>query len=203
MAAAVAILLIAGPLRLALPLIARPLVTDDPPRTADLIVVEITENPSYSAIRHAGDLFRAGIAPRVAATRYRQNARLDAAGIVLPPVFDRVLALYWEAAGVPADHIVSIPVEVGDPVTWTTARQVAAYCARANDRRVIVVGAPFHSRRSALAYHAAFSARGLDVSVSPAWSGLTTSNWWKTKDGVLTVGQEWPKLLWYRVRGYE
>ena len=190
-----------GPARWVLPAVGGAVVVDDRPSTpADLIVAEVTENPSFAVLRHAEELRRAGLAPRVALTRYVAGPRLARAGVVLPPVFDRILAAYTDAAGLPDSALATIPIEVDDPVTWNTARQVVDYCAAAGVRRLIVVGQPFHSRRSSWSYRHFADARGIDVRMSPAWSGMTAGNWWQTKDGVLLVGQEAAKAVGYRLR---
>jgi uncharacterized SAM-binding protein YcdF (DUF218 family) len=191
------LLLLAGPVRAGLPALAAALVEEEPPRPADLILIEVSEHPSFAAIQHAAALYRNGMAPRIAMTRYRDSARLHAAGVVLPPAFDRVVAVYAEAAGLDPERLERVPVDVVDPVTLNVARQVAEYCEQGGVRRLMVVGAPFHSRRSALSYRRFLSPRGIDVSMSPAWSGLTPANWWTTKDGIVNVGQESIKLLVY------
>ena len=93
-------------------------------------MTEVTEHPSFASFRHAADLRRAGVAPRVAMTRYVQNDRLVRAGVVLPPAFDGVLRLPGRTPGTP-DAVLTIPIDVIDPVTLNTARQVADFCARA------------------------------------------------------------------------
>ena len=195
--AAVILAFAAGPLRVALPAVAAPLIREDDALQADLIVIQVSENPSFASIQHAARLYRSGAAPRIALTQYRDSSRLRSAGIVLPPAFDRILTVYVEEAGLDSAKLERIPISVDDPVSLNTARQVAEYCDRTGIRHVIIVGPPFHSRRTALSYRRFFEPRHIQLYMSPAWSGLTTSNWWKTKDGVLTVGYEWVGLLGY------
>jgi uncharacterized SAM-binding protein YcdF (DUF218 family) len=173
------------------------LVREDAPGPADVIVVELFEHPSPAVFAHAARLRDAGIAPRVAVTRYQDSPRLAAAGITLTRRFDDVLRVHWQDAGLPDAAVEIVPVEVRDPVTLNLARQIAEYCRARGYRRVALVASRFHSRRSAASLER--FGGGLTVLSLPPASGLTAGNWWTTKDGILTVLQEAVRLAYYRV----
>src|SRR6202022_2715888 len=93
-----ALLLSAGG-RACAPLAARALMDEQPDPRGDVIIIETGPAPAMSLFHHAADLYRAGRAPRVAITRYRQSDRLARAGVDLPPAFDEILRIYWRGGG--------------------------------------------------------------------------------------------------------
>jgi uncharacterized SAM-binding protein YcdF (DUF218 family) len=175
------------------------LVERDALERVDVIIVEVTVVPSLSGLKHAAKLYRAGYAPRVFLTRYIPNDRLDASGLQVPQDFADVLKVYAAEARLPLSVVDTIPIGVSDPVTLNTARQVAAYCAAQGIRSAIVVAPLFHSRRSELTYRHFFKPLGIRVLSQPFESGQQITNWWRTKEGWLTVVQESVELLYYRL----
>jgi uncharacterized SAM-binding protein YcdF (DUF218 family) len=174
------------------------LVQRDALQPADAILVDVTISPSLSAMRQAAQLEHGGYAPKVLFTRYVPTDRLERAGLQVPRDFDAVIRVYAEDAGLPLATVETIPIEVQDPVTLNTARQVAAYCQARGIRSLILVEALFHSRRSALTYARFLTPLGIRLMSQPIESGLQVSNWWRTKDGWLSVVEESVKLAYYR-----
>jgi hypothetical protein len=181
------------------PAVVAPLVADDPGGQADVVVVEIGPHPEKALFSRAARLQRDGRVSRVAVVRYQRSARLDMAGIEMPDRFDEVLRVYWQDAGLQDDIVDLVPVGVTDPVTLNLARQVAAWCETQKIRSVIVVTGLFHSRRSLYAYRKFLQPLSVRVTASPASAGLDVHNWWRTKDGIQDVFQEWVRLVYYKV----
>lgn len=197
--AAVLAVVVVVPGRMWLTGIAASLVLEEPLKRADLILAEAAVLPDPHVAAHAALLYREGYAPRIAMVHYVRTRRLDDAGIELPRSLEQLLQTYWKDAGLDSARVESVPVEVVDPVTLNTARQVAEYCRREGIRRVILVSMRFHSRRSTLSYRRFMRPLGIEVLSQPAPTGLQIDTWWKTKDGVLLVGQEYIKWLYYRL----
>lgn len=175
------------------------LVERDSIEHADAILVDVTVAPSLSAMREASRLSQAGYAPRVLFTRYVQTDRLERVGLQVPRDYDAVINLYAADAGLSLATVDTIPIEVIDPVTLNTARQVAVFCQARAIRSLILVEPLFHSRRSALTYAHFLAPLGIHSISQPVESGLLVTNWWRTKDGWLSVIEESVKLAYYRV----
>jgi hypothetical protein len=180
------------------PLAARALMDDQQNPRGDVIVIETGASPAIRLFQHAADLHRAGRAPRVAITRYRESDRLARAGVDVPPAFDEILRIYWRRVGLDDSVVDIIPIDVQDPVTLHLARQVVAWCRDRGYRRVVLVCPRFHSRRSALSYRRFASPSSIEIAASPAPSGLGPDNWWTTKDGIEQVAFEWLRFAYYR-----
>jgi hypothetical protein len=178
--------------------LATSLVQEDALERADLILVEMTVLPSPDALEHAASLYRQGYAPRIAVTRYTDSRRLTDGGVELPKSLDKMLQIYWADAGLDGSAVESIPITVIDPVTLNSARQVAEYCRSQGIARVIIVPSRYHSRRSTLSYRRYMAPLGIELRSAPPAGGLRPDNWWRTKDGVLAITQEYVKLLYYR-----
>ena len=187
-----------APGRVWLTAIAQTLVQEDALQRGDLILVEMTVLPDPQTLNFAASLYRRGYASRIAVTRYVRSERLIDAGIEIPRSLDKLLQIYWEDAGLDGSIVESVPIEVKDPVTANTARQVADYCRTHRVASLILVTPRFHSRRSTLSYARYLAPLGIKVLSQPPQGGLRPDNWWRTKDGILDVTQEYVKLLLYR-----
>lgn len=195
---AVLALVVVAPAKVWLTAMAVSLVHEDALEPADLILVEMAVLPAPGAIDYAASLYHRGYAPRIAVTRYVRSERLDDAGVEVPRSLDKLLQIYWADAGLDGSVVESVPIEVIDPVTLNSARQVAEYCRAHHVARVILVTSRFHSRRSTLSYARYMAPLGIEVRSRPPQGGLRPDNWWRTKDGILVVTQEYVKLLYYR-----
>jgi uncharacterized SAM-binding protein YcdF (DUF218 family) len=174
------------------------LVAQDALERADVVIADVTAWPSIEVLEQAARLYRAGYAGRMLLTRYVPNDRLDAAGIRVSRRFDEVLRIYTRELDLRDEEVETIPIEVSDPVTLNTARQVAAHCESQGVRSAILVTSLFHSRRSALSFRQWLEPHGVKLISRPVESGLRVNNWWRTKDGLRTVLQESVQLAYYR-----
>lgn len=189
---------VVAPGKIWLTAMATSLVREDALGPADLILVEMAVLPAPDVIDYAASLYHRRYAPRIAVTRYKRSDRLNDAGVELPRSLDKLLQVYWADAGLDSSVVESVPIDVIDPVTLNSARQVAEYCRAQHVARVIVVTPRYHSRRSTLSYARYMAPLGIEVRSSPPQGGLRPDNWWRTKDGILLVTQEYVRLLYYR-----
>lgn len=174
------------------------LVAEDALDHADVVIADVGESPSFTVMQYAARLYRERHADRLLLTRYIPNEHLEMAGIRIPRLFDEVLRVYTRELGIQDHEVDTIPIAVNHPVTFSTAKQVAAYCRTRTIRTAILVTSLFHSRRSALSYRRCFDPDGIKLISRPVESGLRVTNWWRTKDGVRTVLQESLQLAYYR-----
>lgn len=195
---AVLALVVVAPGKIWLTAMATSLVHEDALASADLILVEMAVLPAPDAIAYAASLYHRGYAPRIAVTRYIHSDRLADGGVQVPGSLDKLLEIYWADAGLDGSIVESVPIQVIDPVTLNSARQVAEYCRAHRVARVIIVPSRYHSRRSTLSYERYMTPLGIAMLSRPPEGRLRPDNWWRTKDGMLVVTQEYVKLLYYR-----
>lgn len=176
---------------------ARLLTVRDPVARADLILVlggEVDTRPA-----HAAELYRRGVAPRVALVRERA-APAVAAGLY--PSRTDVAVRILRREGVPDSALVVLAPPGGASSTAEEAAALRAHLVRGGARRVVAVTNPYHSRRARMALRR--GTRGLPVEVllspTPAWS-FTERDWWRSEDGLVAYFNELVKLTAYLLRG--
>jgi uncharacterized SAM-binding protein YcdF (DUF218 family) len=175
-----------------LPAIGTSLAVDDEPRPADAIVV------TYSVMTHAGlaevtRLYRAGLAPNVVLSDFESE--------LMPE--DRLqptVRVELERLGVPATAIVAIDVTPSSEIA--EAQALRRLFAERGWRSAIVLMREVRARRAQYTLRAAFRGQSLDLMMHPLPAPrVDLARWWTTRDGVNAIMNEWPRLIYYGVRG--
>jgi uncharacterized SAM-binding protein YcdF (DUF218 family) len=158
-------------------------VVDEPAEHADAIVVLGDDNYAGDRAAHAGDLYRAGLAPQVVA-----SGRLLRPYAGIAEMIERDL----ESRGVPATSIVKFSQMSAN--TREEAQALRGLVADRGWKRVLVVTSNYHTRRARFILGRVFPP-GVFVRVSAAHdSEFDPSHWWETR-----LGQ---KLLFNELVGY-
>lgn len=171
---------------------ARWLKSGDFPAKADVIVVLAGR---YERTIHAGDLYRQGLAPRVAlseAVPDPSGARLEALGIRLPSPLElqrRILA----AKGVPESAIEVLP---GTSLsTADEAEKIAMRYGKAG-ARVLAITSPSHVRRARMIVADALEGSGATLLVCATPEAFPDA-WWRSQDAARDVLLEWTKIAFW------
>ncbi|MAG37692.1 MAG: hypothetical protein CL878_15765 [Dehalococcoidia bacterium] len=169
------------------------LVVKDGPEPADVIVVTYGVL-GKRGLKQAAGLFDAGLAPRIVLSRFRQHPDL------LTPEPVVYAQRFLVELGVPAAAAAAVP----SPVTSLVeeARQLARLAAQHEWRRLLVLAMDYRSRRTQGALAKALrgtAAQSIVVPVpEPQWNPAA---WWRTRQGIDHVWNEYPRLAYYRLRG--
>jgi uncharacterized SAM-binding protein YcdF (DUF218 family) len=172
---------------------ARWLKGDDAPIKADAIVVLAGR---FERSMHAGDLYRAGHAPKVVLSEAVQDAgskHLEVLGIRLPTPLE-IHRKVLDAKGVPADKVETLGARALS--TADEARSIAARYGQAG-RKLIVVTSPFHVRRARMVIAGALEGRGVELAVCATPYEAFPDDWWRSQDAAREVLLEWAKIVFY------
>lgn len=166
---------------------ARWLVTRDPPRRADAVIV-LAGDPDYERTKTGARLVLDGQARLLVLTGGEPGPGDSAQSL-------RDVAL---RAGVPAARIRLEQVSHG---THESLEAVRTILEQEGVRRAIVVTSPYHQRRAAWA--ARRSLHGIEILSQPAEpAAWKPEGWWKTARGRSIVLDEYAKLVYYVLRGW-
>lgn len=171
---------------------ARWLNVPDAPAKADVIVVLAGR---YERAMHAADLYRQGLAPRVALSEAVPDpsaARLEALGIRLASPLEvqrRILA----AKGVPESAIEVLPGQ--SLSTADEGEKIAARYGKAG-ARVLAVTSPSHVRRARMILADALEDRGAALAVCATPEAFPDA-WWRSQDAAREVLLEWAKIAFW------
>lgn len=174
-------------------------VRADAPR-ADCIVVLSGARDYVERTRYAAELWRSGVAPKIVLTNDDLRGGWNSEQQRNPYFIERE-AEELRRAGVPAAHIEALPEPVAG--TYDEAVRLRAYAATAGVGSMVVVTSAYHSRRAAWTMQRVFRESGVRVSVAPVEAGAQTPTaftWWLSARGWRSVGPEYPKLVYYRLR---
>ena len=151
----------------------------EPSVPSDLLVV--LGGGSHERAHTALGLYRQGMAPAILIT----------GGYGFPDSMMR----YLESEGIPSRALLA-PVRPSTS-TWEDALSIRDIVLRRHARSVLVVTSPYHCRRTRLILRRALSDLDLRISVTPSVSlYMNPGHWWRSRQGWITVGPEFPKLLW-------
>jgi uncharacterized SAM-binding protein YcdF (DUF218 family) len=190
---AVGLLVLAvGGHRLWLPGIAEYLIVDDTPTSADVIAVFAGGRGERA--RHAAELYRRGLAPRILATGGETSydiwtmceRRVTGAEITAKLLRD---------AGVPDGAVAVIPRGTS---TYEEADVIRDYLTSHGYRAVIAVSSEYHTRRVSATLRHHLRSGNVAVQISPAWTPeFTPTEWWRGEHSLLFVASEYEKLIYY------
>ena len=193
-------------LSVAVPAIRRPilraagwtLVTSDPVRPADAIVVAV--GTDGAGVLEAADLVHSGIASRVAVFA-------DTPDTAVEQEFIRRGLLYEGAGARSVRELKALGITAVEPIPgYVTGSEdegpaLAAWCKQQRLRAVVVITTSDHSRRLRRMLHR--SMRGHDTLImvrSARYSNFDPDSWWQSRRGIRTEIEEVEKLLLYIVR---
>lgn len=179
---------------------ARALVVNEPLSSADVIVVLSGSSAYRERTQKAAELYRLGRAPLVLLTDDHTRGGWSTVQQRNPYFVERA-ADELIKADVPAEKIIIVP---GLPSsTHDEALLVRNYALAQRLKSILVVTSPYHSRRALRSFRQSFADTGVTVGLEPApISRLTppAALWWLQLEGWKTVGIEYIKLVYYRVR---
>ena len=178
--------------KLWLPLVARVLVVDQPPREADAIMV--MGGGDGSSQDRAVQLYREGWAPLLLSSDEPPN---------LPGPersYAELGADYMIQQGIPPESILMVPQTTS---THDEARICLALSQERGFGRLLVVTDEYHTLRTSLTFKHVFRDTGVEIvyiAAHPDW--FDAERWWQSERPVLAVFQEYLKLGYYFVKGY-
>lgn len=179
---------------------ARALVVHDELPRADVIFVLSGASEYVERTRHAAELWRRGVAPKIVLTNDNLRGGWDSAQQRNTYFIERE-AEELRRAGVPDARIEALP----EPVTSTydEAVRLRAYASEQGIGSIVVVTSAYHSRRAAWTMRRVFRESGVRVGMAPVEAGAQTPTafgWWLSARGWRSVAPEYPKLVYYRFR---
>lgn len=172
------------------------LVVNDPLQPADIIFVL---NGDYNTRPfRASELYEQGIAPIIVIAR---SEMLPAEELGLAPNDTDVSIGVMKALGVPPEKIVVLPVEGGTTSTFDEAIALRQYIESHNVHSLILLTSAFHTRRAKWIFDRELSGLPvrLEVAAVPHY-GFDESDWWQSEDGLITLNNEYIKLVYYFVK---
>lgn len=176
--------------------VARFLTVRDPVARADLILVLGGER--YVRPRHAAELYRGGVAPRVVLIREVSSPET---ALGLYPNGTDVSVRVLRHFGVPDSVVRVLEVPGGAGSTQEEAQALRSHLLETGARRVVVVTSDFHSRRARWVLRKEVKDVGAAVRMAPAESiEFSESNWWRREKGLITYLNEYVKLFFYVLR---
>jgi uncharacterized SAM-binding protein YcdF (DUF218 family) len=172
------------------------LVVNDPLQPADIIFVL---NGDYNTRPfRASELYEKGLAPVIIITKAES---LPAEKLSLVPNNTDVSIGVMKALGVPPEKIVVLPVEGGTTSTFDEAIALRQYIESHNVHSLILLTSAFHTRRAKWIFDRELSGLPvrLEVAAVPHY-GFDESDWWQSEDGLITLNNEYIKLVYYYVK---
>jgi uncharacterized SAM-binding protein YcdF (DUF218 family) len=169
------------------------LVVNDQLQLADIIFVlngDFNTRPFF-----ASDLYKQGLAPLVGIARAED---LPATKLGLVPNDTDVSIGVIKTLGVPADKIIVLPFPGGVTSTFDEATALHDYIESNNIQRVILVTSAFHTRRARWIFNRELSELPVTLEMAAAPNvGFNSTNWWKNEEGLITLNNEYVKLVYY------
>jgi len=173
--------------------VAEILIVNDAPHPADAIF--LLNGDFNTRPFRAGDLYKQGLAPVVVIARTEDSAAVK---LGLIPNETDISVSILKRAGVPSDKIIVLPYPGGVTSTFDEATALHGFMETAHISRIILVTSAFHSRRAKWIFERELS--GLPVTLEMVAVPYTTfdqTNWWKNENGLITLDNEYIKLIFY------
>ena len=177
--------------------IGRSLVRADPLVRADAIVVLAGGTPLREL--EAADLYLAGYAPRIVMTLESESsapALMRARGVPFESGIELRKRIV-RALGVP-DEAVTVLDHARAESTRSEAELIRDWISSTRFRRIIIVTAPYHTRRAAIIFNRTLRGREVEVLVRPAsHDAFNSQDWWRNREQLRNGIFEWQKLVFY------
>ena len=165
----------------------------------DAIVIEGGHTLSKARVEEAIRLWRQGLVRHIIMTLNTQNGLVDAFAL---GNYKQRVRMKLDSLGLPPEAYSLLDVEVTDPFTYSTARELLPFVKQKGFRSVMIVHDNFHIRRSYLTYKKVLGKEGIEVYPRTVKIYIDATNWWKAANGVRRVYAEYIKLLFYWYKGY-
>ena len=181
---------------------ARALVVRDEMPQSDAIMVLSGASEYVERTRHAAELFKRGVAPKIILTNDNLQGGWNSEQQRNPFFIERA-AEELRRAGVPAAQIEALPEPVAS--TYDEAVRLRAYAAEHQLRSVLVVTSAYHTRRARWTMRRVFQDSNVRIGVAPVTTGATNGtstalDWWLSRRGWRSVAPEYPKIIYYWLR---
>jgi uncharacterized SAM-binding protein YcdF (DUF218 family) len=178
---------------------ARLLIVRTPAEPADIIVMMSGSATFHERAQHAAQLYKEGRAAKIILTNDNLRSGWSEKEQRNPFYYERAKDELIQL-GVPQQNIEVLM----DPIlgTYDEACTIKLYCERHNIHSVVVVTSGYHSRRALWTFRKVFSDSNTEVGMDPVAAGIDTpspATWWFKAFGWQVVGQEYGKLLCYRL----
>jgi uncharacterized SAM-binding protein YcdF (DUF218 family) len=178
---------------------ARLLIVRAPVAHADIIVMMSGSATFHERAQHAAQLYHEGRAPKVILTNDNLQSGWSEQEQRNPFYYERAKDELIQL-GVPEQNIEVLM----DPIlgTYHEACLIKVYSESHNIHSIVVVTSGYHSRRALFTFQKVFSDTATDVGIDPVAAGIDTpspATWWYKSFGWQVVGEEYGKLLCYRL----
>ena len=177
--------------------VANYLIVKDELHPADIIFVLNGDNDTRPF--YATDLYQQGLAPLVVIAR-SENGNTVSLGLV-PNVTDIAIGV-MEKKGIPAGKIVQLTsIEGGVTSTFDEAISLRQYIETHPVSRVILVTSAFHTRRARWVFERELKGHSVTIEMAAVpYQTFDATNWWKNEDGLITLNNEYIKLVFYLLK---
>jgi uncharacterized SAM-binding protein YcdF (DUF218 family) len=178
---------------------ARLLIVRTPAAHAEAIVMLSGSATFHERAQHAAQLYKEGRAAKIILTNDNLESGWSEKEQRNPFYYERARAQLIQS-GVPEQNIEVLM----NPIlgTYDEACTIKLYCESHNLHSLIVVTSGYHSRRALFTFRKVFSGSQMEVGMDPVAPGIDTpspATWWYKSFGWQVVGQEYGKLLCYRL----
>ncbi len=178
---------------------ARLLVVRAPVAHADIIVMMSGSATFHERARHAAQLYNQGVAPKIILTNDNLQSGWSEKEQRNPFYYERAKVELIQL-GVPEQNIEVLM----DPIlgTYHEACLIKVYAESHNIKSIVVVTSGYHSRRALFTFRKVFSDTETEIGIDPVAAGIDTpspATWWYKSFGWQVVGEEYGKLLCYRL----
>ncbi|HEY0077644.1 MAG TPA: YdcF family protein [Pyrinomonadaceae bacterium] len=174
------------------------LVVRAPPERADALLVLSGAADYRERAEWAARLFREGRAPKIVLTNDGLRGGWSSAEQRNPFFYERAREELLRA-GVPEESIEVWPEVVSS--TFEEARQARRLAEQRGTRSLLVVTSPFHTRRALWTLRRVFRGSNIAVGIdAPPEQAGACAKWWLGASGWRSVGGEYAKLAYYRLR---
>jgi len=143
----------------------------------------------------AAELYQQGLASVIIIAR-SEDTPVVSLGLV--PNDTDISVGVMEKLGVPSDKIIILTIPGGVTSTFDEAAALRKYIETNHVRRIILVTSAFHTRRAGWIFHRTLA--GLPVVLEMAavpYTAFDQTIWWKSESGLITVNNEYIKLIFY------
>ena len=179
---------------------ARGLIVSAPLASADAIVVLSGSSTYIERTQKAAELYRQGRASMVLLTDDHMRGGWSSALQRNPYFVERATDKLIEQ-GVPAEKIRIVPGLASS--THDEALLVKDYATAQGMRSILIITSAYHSRRALRSLRQSFAGTGTVVGLEPVPPGSQTPSpgfWWLQLKGWRSVGGEYVKLIYYRLK---
>jgi uncharacterized SAM-binding protein YcdF (DUF218 family) len=178
---------------------ARLLIVRAPVAHADIIVMMSGSATFHERAQHAAQLYNEGRAPKIILTNDNLESGWSEKEQRNPFYYERAKDELIQL-GVP-EHNIEVLM---DPIlgTYHEACLIKVYSESHNIHSIVVVTSGYHSRRALFTFQKVFSDTATEVGIDPVAAGIDTpspATWWYKSFGWQVVGEEYGKLLCYRL----